>query len=141
MSSRPTPADAIAASDESISRSSTDRSQCSPKSVHPMPTMATRSRMPCEPMSVPLLGGGLRGGGLVAGGQVDDRLRLPEVVVDAAGRDDPPEGHLHAVPDGHGARIHIGELAAEAAPAVEVDHGGDDRWAGGERQAIDRRGR
>ena len=67
----------------STSRSSADLSQCSPKAVQPIPTMATRSLMPCDAhVTHPsrLLGA--------------DRPRLPEVVVDAGGGDQPPEGHL-----------------------------------------------
>ena len=46
-------------------------SQCSPKWVQPMPTMATRSLMPCEPMSALRV--------FLAGKESS----LPEVVVDA----------------------------------------------------------
>ena len=43
MSPSSTPADADAAVADSTSRSSVDLSQCSPKAVQPMPTMATWS--------------------------------------------------------------------------------------------------
>ena len=43
------PALATASDVESMSIDSVDRSQCSPNSVHPIPTMATRSRIPREP--------------------------------------------------------------------------------------------
>src|SRR6266480_2389618 len=47
-SSLATPAESKAAVAESTSRSSAPLSQCSPNGVHPMPTMATRSRMPLD---------------------------------------------------------------------------------------------
>ena len=53
MSSRVMLADCMAVRVDSINRSSTDLSQCSPKVVHPMPTMATRSRMPLDVMLEP----------------------------------------------------------------------------------------
>ena len=58
MSCLVTPALARATLVESMSRSSAPLSQCSPKRVQPIPTMATRSLIPCELMLVPLLGGG-----------------------------------------------------------------------------------
>src|SRR5688500_18126786 len=50
----PIPADLSAADDESTSMSSMLLSQCSPNDVQPIPTMATRSRMPLLAMCVPL---------------------------------------------------------------------------------------
>jgi len=44
------PADANVASDASTRRSSVPLFHCSPKLVQPIPTMATRSLMPCDPM-------------------------------------------------------------------------------------------
>ena len=55
MSASTTPADADAAVAASTSRSSVDLSQCSPKAVQPMPTMATWSLMPCDPITRPSL--------------------------------------------------------------------------------------
>ena len=46
MSFSATPADAIVSVAASVSRSSTPLSQRSPNGVHPIPTIATRSRMP-----------------------------------------------------------------------------------------------
>ena len=58
------------------------------------------------------------------------RARLPEVVVDAVGAEEPPEGHLDpaAGPDLLG--VDVGQLDREAAAAVEVDDGEDDGRAG-----------
>jgi hypothetical protein len=50
-SSSATPAEVSASVDASMSRSSVDLSQCSANGVHPMPTMATLSRIPCEAMA------------------------------------------------------------------------------------------
>ena len=50
MSSSATPASARAADVESMSMSSVLLSQCSPNGVHPIPMMATWSRMPCDAM-------------------------------------------------------------------------------------------
>src|SRR5262245_61921074 len=49
--SMPMPADLRAADDDSTSMSSMLLSQCSPNDVQPMPTIATRSRMPLLAMS------------------------------------------------------------------------------------------
>ena len=75
-----TPAEASASVAASISRSSAPLSQCSPNGVQPMPTMATRSLMPCEAMPSVL--------------SAPDGARLPEVVVDAVGGEQAPERHL-----------------------------------------------
>ena len=46
---------------------------------------------------------------------------LPEVVVHAVGGHEPPERHLDAVADRHRGGVHVGQLAREAAAALEVD--------------------
>ena len=55
MSSSEVPAAAAAAVADSTRRSSADLSQCSPNGVQPIPTMATLSLMPCDPIAHPSL--------------------------------------------------------------------------------------
>src|SRR3954471_2377672 len=97
------PAPAKASLDASSARSSTPLSQCSLNGVQPIPTMATRSLMPWLAMS-----GLLRLG--LGGGRGSDRAALPEVVVDAVGREQPAEGHLDAVADAHRRGVDVGQL-------------------------------
>src|SRR4029077_10005760 len=84
-------------------RSSALRVQCSPNGVHPMPTMATRSLMPCEPISPP------SPAGLYSSAR-PQRPGFPEVVVDAVGGEQLAERHLHPVANGHLVGRHVGEL-------------------------------
>src|ERR1051326_355161 len=105
MSSLVRPADANASVVESMTRSSVLLSQCSPNGVHPIPTMATRSRMPREAMAL----------------RSSDRAGLPRVIVDPVDGRDAPEGHLQAVADRDLFGIGVGEFAAQPAAAVEVD--------------------
>src|SRR5262245_47297481 len=84
------PADANASFDDSIRRSSAPLFQCSPKGVQPMPTIATRSRMPWEPIARSLAPNG---------------ARLPEVVVNLVRREQPTERHLDAV-----AHLQVGDV-------------------------------
>src|SRR5919197_2366583 len=93
-----------------MSRSSIERSQCSPNGVHPIPTIATRSRIPLLAIVLASCG-----------------PCLPEVVVDAAGGVHPAERHLDAGADVDVAGAAVGQLAAEAPAAVEVDRRGDRR--------------
>src|SRR5262249_30082188 len=79
-------------------RSSALLSQCSPKGVQPMPTMATLSRMPCDAMSATSSYG----------------TGLPEVIVHTFRREEATEAHLDPVTDLHGGGIHVGELALVA---------------------------
>src|SRR5690606_37775407 len=95
------PAEAKASPVTWSSSSSTPLSQCSANRVQPMPTMATRSRMPCEPMSAPPCR--RRAGGA-------DRSGLPEVVVDAVGGEEPAERHLHPAADGDVLDVDVGQL-------------------------------
>src|SRR5690348_8401903 len=60
-------------------------------------------------------------------GSVTARARFPEVVMDAAGADEAPERHHHAITDLHRLRIDVGHLALEPAAALEVDHRDHDR--------------
>ena len=53
MSPSSAPAEAAAAVADSTKRSSVDLSQCSPNAVQPMPTIATWSLMPCDPIYSP----------------------------------------------------------------------------------------
>src|SRR5438105_14006080 len=88
-SSSLTPAEPSASFVESTSSSSTPLSQCSPKGVQPMPTIATRSRIPCEAMrSTAFL---LRAFGATY------RSCFPEVIVHAVGGEQAPERHLDAI--------------------------------------------
>src|ERR671912_1911941 len=95
-SALPMPADANASPVASRSRSSMPLSQCSAKRVQPIPTIATRSRMPCDPMSALLPG--------------PERPGLPEVVVDPLGGEQPPEGHLDPVAEAHAGGLDVREL-------------------------------
>ncbi len=49
------PADVSASDEESMSRSSVLRSQCSPNVVHPIPTIATWSLMPFDAITDPFV--------------------------------------------------------------------------------------
>src|SRR2546422_2738040 len=100
------PAEVSASPVASTSRSLAPLSQCSPNGVQPIPTIATRSRMPLLAMQW---------------------SRFPEVVVDAAGGDDAAEGHGHAVADLDGLGIDVGHLGLEPAAALEVEHRDDHR--------------
>src|SRR5512134_739872 len=108
-----TDAELSAAVAASTRRSPTLLSQCSPKGVHPMPMIATRSRMPLLAMAPP--------------SSPARRAGLPEIVVHSLGGEQPSERHLHAVADLDGSRVDVGQLALEAAAALEVDHRGDHR--------------
>src|SRR5262245_33655327 len=148
------PAEASASCEASSARSPTPLSQCSPNWVQPMPTIATRSRIPLLDMSC-LLALRFYGRGRYAWRARARRLsaqrsRLPEVVVDAVGGVQTAERHLDAVADLDRLRIDVGELTREAAALIEVEHrhhhrrlqrvseairgvGRDRRLAGGER--------
>ena len=89
-----------------------------------MPTMATRSLMPFELTTL------LR----------SDRAGLPEVVVDLIGGEQPAEGHLHPGAHLDVVDVAIGQLAREAAAAVEVEHGEDHRRALRVDEPVDRVG-
>src|SRR5262245_31150081 len=92
-----------------------------------MPTIATRSLMPL--LAIVL--------------SFDSALgaRLPEVVADAAGREDPPERHLDLVADLHLLGLAVGHLAEEAAAALVVDDHRHRRRVQGEGEAVERVGR
>src|SRR2546429_9007259 len=111
MSSSLTPAEPRASVVESTRSSSVPLCQCSPKGVHPMPTMATRSRIPLDAIASRSL--------LDSGRQ---RAGLPEVVVDVARGEQPPERHLHPISHLHLARVHVGHLALQPPALVEVHH-------------------
>src|SRR6478672_1658503 len=81
----------------SMSRSSIERPQCSPKRVQPIPTIATLSRIPLLAM---------------------DRPRLPEVVVHTLRRVHPAERQLNARAYRHLVGRAVGQLAAESTAAV-----------------------
>src|ERR1700736_1018824 len=90
----------------SISRSSALLSHRSPNSVHPIPTIATRSRIPLDAMSLTLLDGSC----------------LPKIVVDAVGsREQASKGHLDPIADLDRCGVDVGQLAAQPSAAVEVD--------------------
>src|ERR687898_2544218 len=111
-SSLPMPADANASPVASRSRSSMPLSQCSAKRVQPIPTIATRSRMPCDAMSALL--------------PRPERPGLPEVVVDPFGGEQSPERHLDPVADAHAGGLDVRELDRQAPPPVEGHHGEND---------------
>src|SRR6516165_4462612 len=106
-SSLVTPADPNASLDAATSSSSAPWSHRSPKRVQPMPTMATRSLMPCDAMRSP-----------VSNGSAPDGPDLPEVVVDPVGRRQPAEGRLDAHPDRHPVGVGVGELDGQPPAAV-----------------------
>src|ERR1700726_4085630 len=107
MSWSGTPAEAAASVAASMSRSSTPLSHNSPKRVHPMPMMATWSRIPLLAIgSLSSLGG---------------RTGLPEVIVHALRRPHAAERHGDPVADGQLGRHDVSHLTAIAAAAVEVD--------------------
>src|SRR5918993_1836933 len=106
------PADANASPVASRSRSSMPLSQCSAKWVQPIPTIATRSRMPCDAMSALL--------------PRPERPGLPEVVVDPFGGEQSPERHLDPVADAHAGGLDVRELDPQAAAPPETLDGDDD---------------
>src|SRR5713226_6351812 len=99
-------------------------SQCSANRVQPMPTIATRSLIPCEAMSALPSGIPSRG----AGGP--DWPGLPEVVVDAVGREQAAEGHLDPATDLDLPLVHVSQLDRQPSAAVEVHHRENHRRAG-----------
>ena len=98
-------------------------SQCSAKRVQPMPTMATRSLIPWLPISASTA-----------------EPRLPEVVVDAVGGEQPAERHLDPGADAHLVGVDVGELDRQPAAAVEVDDREHDRRAGRVGEPVDGEG-
>src|ERR1700734_825532 len=104
MSFMSTPADATHSTAASVNRSSALLSHSSPKGVHPMPTIATRSRIPLLAMSAVLL---LLRAGFRAPLVVEHGPGLPEVIMHALCRIEAPEGHLHPGTDGQGGRIDV----------------------------------
>src|SRR4051812_5158337 len=116
------PADANVSSAASISRSSVPLFQCSPNGVHPMPTIATWSLIPCEAMCC---------------SSAPDRPGLPEVVVNVVGGEQLAERHLDPVADLQPVDVDVGELHRVAAATVEVDHRERDRRAQREGDPVD----
>src|SRR5438132_8944319 len=111
MSAGTTPAEAMASPGASTSSSSAPLSQCSPKGVQPIPTMATWSRMPLDAIARPSSRGYPGPRVISEKPPAPGRSCLPEVVVDAVGGGYPPEGHLHPVADPDRLRFEVGELA------------------------------
>src|ERR1700722_13507458 len=103
-------------------RSSTPLPQCSVKRVQDMPTIATRSLIPCDPMS---------------GAPSSEWAGLPKVVVDAICARQPAEHHLHSVSDLHVGGVDVRELNRQPTAAVEVDDGEHEWRTGGVRQSVD----
>src|SRR5437763_15316412 len=97
MVSLSTPAEAKASLDASTIRSSAPLSKRSPNWVHPMPTMATRSLIPLLAIAAPQYGS-----------------CFPEVIVDAVGREQASERHLHSVTHGELLQLGVGELEGQA---------------------------
>src|SRR5947207_14969968 len=98
------PADRYASVAASTRRSSGPLSQCSPKGVQPMPTIATRSLIPLLAMTISFSSA--------------PWARLPKVIVHSLRRKEAPEGHLQVVPDRHLRGIDVGQVAREAASAL-----------------------
>src|SRR5216117_988004 len=116
-------AEATASVAASTNKSPTLLSHRSPNCVQPMPTIATRSRMPL----LAIYASPWRSGPCISGPRhPSDGTRFPEIVVDAVGGEELAERHLDPVADLHGLRVDVGHLALEAAAALEVDHRGDD---------------
>src|SRR5438128_6974354 len=101
-SSMPTPAELRASVVESTRSSSVPLSQCSPNGVQPIPTIATRSRIPLDAIASRSLLDGRR---LRAG--------LPEIVVHVAGGERAPERHLHSISHLHLRGVGVGQLALQ----------------------------
>src|SRR4051794_25986947 len=93
----------------STSKSSVERSQCSPKVVHPIATTATRSRIP-----------------LLAIGFLH-QASLPEVVVHATRGVHTAEGQPDPAADGHLVGFRVGQLQQAASAPVEIHHRVDHR--------------
>src|SRR4051794_35379187 len=111
-------------------RSSEPLSQCSPKLVQPMPTIATRSLIPLLAMT--------RAPSSVA---LAARPTLPKIVVDAARAVHSAKRHLDLVADRDFLGLAVGHLAQEAAAAVEIDDDVDGRRVQRVREAVEREGR
>src|SRR5687768_18117974 len=109
------PAEAYASYAASTSRSSGPLSQCSPKGVHPMPTIATRSLMPLLAIEFSLASRSAL------------RPRLPEVVMDTVRGEEAAERHLDLVADRDLVRLAVRHLPHQPATAFEVDGDGDGR--------------
>src|SRR5882724_12482531 len=88
-----TPASVNAWLAASMMRSSSPVSKRSPNAVHPIPTIATWSLIPCEPIAVLSVG--------------PDGPGLPEVVVNPVGGEELPERHLDPVADPHRVRVDV----------------------------------
>src|SRR3989442_4966186 len=95
-------------------------SQFSPNLQHPMPTIATLSRMAAVFML----------------GSLAYRRALPVVVGRAAGLVDPPEGELDGQVELHLLRACVGHLEIEAG-ALDVGHGGDERRVGAAGEVVE----
>ena len=136
MASMATSAEPTHSTAASVSRSLIPLSQSSPKGVHPIPTMATRSRIPVLVMTAVLL---LRRSVPPdpSGGVLGQRSSLPEVIVYTLGAVQPAEGHGHPGADGHRVGVDVGHLAPVAAPAVEVDDRPHHRGREAESQPVD----
>src|SRR5215470_2745602 len=108
MSLTSIPADAVASLAASTSRSLTPLSQCSANGVQPMPTIATRSRIPLLAIVCLLRGPSSHRASrfLAANG-----AGFPEVIMDAVGGVEAAKRHLDPLPDGDAFRIDVGHLA------------------------------
>src|SRR5919109_1530023 len=101
------PAEAYASVAASTRRSSGPLSQCSPKGVQPMPTIATRSLIPLLAIAFSLLP---KNAPAFFGSLLAARSGLPEIVVHALCSVQPAEGHLEVVADRDLLRIHVRQL-------------------------------
>src|SRR6202050_1511391 len=117
------PAETAASVAASVKRSSIPLSHSSPNRVHPMPMMATWSRIPLLAIAAP--------------SDRPGRTGLPEIVVHTLGRVDAPEGHDHPLADGQLVGPGVGELAAVAPAAVEIHDHPDHRRGEAVGQVID----
>src|SRR5258705_9101590 len=118
-------AEATASVAASTSRSPTLLSQRSPNCVQPIPTIATRSRIPLLAMISSFEGQGpatedpdtplkSRAPGRSSARPLRCRSGLPEIVVHAVGGVELAERHLDPIADLDGLRIDVGHLALEA---------------------------
>src|SRR5262245_20259783 len=104
----------------SMSMSPTLLSQCSPNAVQPMPTMATRSRIPLLAMSLLL----------------SHRTCFPEVIMHTVRRKETPEGHLQFHANFYLVGLAIGHFPFDTPAAVEVHHRRHHRRLRREGQAV-----
>src|ERR1035437_3485460 len=138
-SSREMPAESTHSTVASVRRSSTLLSHSSPKGVQPIPTIATRSRIPLLAMSASLCSTRVNRPGVLVrcSGTVGQGPSLPEVIMYPFGGIEAPKGHLDPGTDGHRLGVDVSHLSPISTAAVEVDHRSEHGRRKAVRQPID----